>query len=843
MKRMLINATHTEELRVALVDGQRMYDLDIESLARDQKKSNIYKGKITRVEPSLEAAFVDFGGNRHGFLPLKEISRTYFSKAPANSKGKINISEVIKEGQEIVVQVDKEERGTKGAALTTFCSLAGRYLVLMPNNPRAGGISRRIEGDERDDLKDALATLDIPKDMGAIVRTAGVGRSAEELQWDLKYLLQLAEAIKIAVDDRKAPFLVYQEGDVITRAVRDYMRDDIGEVLIDTDEAFEQAASFVNQVMPHLSSKIKRYSSDVPLFNRYQIEGQIESAFQREVKLPSGGSIVIDPTEALVSIDINSARATRGSDIEETALNTNLEAADEISRQLRLRDIGGLIVIDFIDMTPTKNQRAVENCMRDSLEVDRARIQLGRISKFGLLEMSRQRLRPSLRETSHIMCPRCEGLGTIRDIESSALAVLRLIQEEALKQTSTEIRAFLPVSVASFVLNEKREMIADIENQNNVRVVIVAEVEMQTPHYRVERLRAADVEEEQASYDIQSVEKEEEPVTAIELRPVVRESAAVSVIRDDAPIARKKTGNSPGNVKKPTKSQSRNKPTKQADASLFDKLFGFLKAPEQAPAAKKSPPRTTKAPGSVTADSTRKRKPRKTNRPIDKRAQDDASSPAKSKEGTSARTEGGRSAKESTSRTSKSTETSKKATRAPRKTRKDDEISTTPTKTPGSITAPGAIEETTAKENEEQPSTDKRASGNREKTQRRRRSKKTDDPSSTVAQQDNSVSSESELSADHDKPLNQSISTEQNDSPTDKQNENNAPVNVNSAGKWGQAGNDPRVSPQILAPGPVLVIAPQKPVTEHLPVMERDLGDNHSSNWNRANNDPRANRS
>ncbi len=374
---MLINATHTEELRVALVDGQRMYDLDIESLARDQKKSNIYKGKITRVEPSLEAAFVDFGGNRHGFLPLKEISRTYFSKAPANSKGRVNISEVVKEGQEIIVQVDKEERGTKGAALTTFYSLAGRYLVLMPNNPRAGGISRRIEGDERDDLKDVLATLDIPKDMGAIVRTAGVGRSAEELQWDLKYLLQLAEAIKIAVDDRKAPFLIYQEGDVITRAVRDYMRDDIGEVLIDTDEAFKQAASFVNQVMPHLASKIKRYSSDVPLFNRYQIEGQIESAFQREVRLPSGGSIVIDPTEALVSIDINSARATRGSDIEETALNTNLEAADEISRQLRLRDIGGLIVIDFIDMTPTKNQRAVENCMRDSLEVDRARIQLG----------------------------------------------------------------------------------------------------------------------------------------------------------------------------------------------------------------------------------------------------------------------------------------------------------------------------------------------------------------------------------------------------------------------------------------------------------------------------------
>ena len=531
MKRMLINATHSEELRVALVDGQKLYDLDIESLARDQKKSNIYKGKVTRVEPSLEAAFVDFGGNRHGFLPLKEISRAYFKPGASTQRGRINIADVLSEGQELIVQVDKEERGSKGAALTTFYSLAGRYLVLMPNNPRAGGISRRIEGEEREGLRDALSELEIPKDMGIIVRTAGVGRSAEELKLDLNYLLQLADAIKIAADSQSAPFLIYQEGDVITRAVRDYMRDDIGEILIDTDAAFEQASGFVGQVMPHLKSRVKRYNSDVPLFNRYQIEGQIESAFQREVRLPSGGSIVIDPTEALVSIDINSARATKGSDIEETALNTNLEAADEICRQLRIRDIGGLVVIDFIDMNLPKHQRAVENRMREALELDRAKIQLNKISKFGLLEMSRQRMRPSLRETSHVVCPRCEGLGTIRDIESTALALLRVIQEEALKESTAQVRAFVPVNVAAFVLNEKRPVVLDIENRHSLRVIIAPVQDMQTPHYRVERLRTGDIEDtdqDTASYDIQPIAEEDSPETELELRPTTTEKAVVT---------------------------------------------------------------------------------------------------------------------------------------------------------------------------------------------------------------------------------------------------------------------------------------------------------------------------
>ena len=540
MKRMLINATHSEELRVALVDGQKLYDLDIESLARDQKKSNIYKGKVTRVEPSLEAAFVDFGGNRHGFLPLKEISRAYFKPGASTQRGRINIADVLSEGQELIVQVDKEERGSKGAALTTFYSLAGRYLVLMPNNPRAGGISRRIEGEEREGLRDALSELEIPKDMGIIVRTAGVGRSAEELKLDLNYLLQLADAIKIAADSQPAPFLIYQEGDVITRAVRDYMRDDIGEILIDTDAAFEQASGFVGQVMPHLKSRVKRYDSDVPLFNRYQIEGQIESAFQREVRLPSGGSIVIDPTEALVSIDINSARATKGSDIEETALNTNLEAADEICRQLRIRDIGGLVVIDFIDMNLPKHQRAVENRMREALELDRAKIQLNKISKFGLLEMSRQRMRPSLRETSHVVCPRCEGLGTIRDIESTALALLRVIQEEALKESTAQVRAFVPINVAAFVLNEKRPVVLDIENRHSIRVIIAPVQDMQTPHYRVERLRTADVEDTEqdtASYDIQPIAEEDSPETELELRPTTTEKAMVTGGRLNGSVA------------------------------------------------------------------------------------------------------------------------------------------------------------------------------------------------------------------------------------------------------------------------------------------------------------------
>jgi ribonuclease E len=538
MKRMLINATQPEELRVALVDGQRLYDLDIESGAREQKKANIYKGRITRIEPSLEAAFVDFGSERHGFLPLKEISREYFKKAP---EGRVNIKDVLSEGQEVIVQVEKEERGNKGAALTTFISLAGRYLVLMPNNPRAGGISRRIEGEERNELREALNGLVAPADMGLIVRTAGLGRSSEEMQWDLDYLLQLWTAIKEASLDRSAPFLIYQESNVIIRAIRDYLRQDIGEVLIDSVEAQDEALTFIRQVMPQYASKIKLYEDSVPLFNRFQIESQIETAFQRVVELPSGGSIVIDPTEALVSIDINSARATKGSDIEETALQTNLEAAEEIARQLRLRDIGGLIVIDFIDMTPAKNQRAVEEKVRECLEADRARVQVGRISRFGLLEMSRQRLRPSLGESSGIVCPRCSGTGIIRDVESLSLAILRLIEEEALKDRTAEVRAQVPIPVAAFLLNEKRNSITKIELRTRARIVILPNDHLETPHFEVQRLRddSPEAATNQSSYEIAAAAAEVEEVQpAAATRTLVRQEAAVKTApaRANAPV-------------------------------------------------------------------------------------------------------------------------------------------------------------------------------------------------------------------------------------------------------------------------------------------------------------------
>ncbi|KGE03589.1 ribonuclease E [Pseudohaliea rubra] len=503
MKKMLINATQPEELRVALVDGQRLYDLDIENRTRLQKKANIYVGKITRVEPSLEAAFVDFGADRHGFLPLKEIAREYFYRKPADADGKTKIKDVVKEGTKIIVQVDKEERGTKGAALTTFISLAGRYMVLMPNNPRAGGISRRIEGDDRAELREALSVLDIPDGMGVIIRTAGVGRSAEELQWDLAYLLQLWESISTAGQENAKPVLLYQESNVIIRAVRDYLRDDVDQVLIDSPEAFRQATDFVGMVMPKYLNRIKLYEDSTPLFNRFQIESQIETAFQREVRLPSGGSIVIDPTEALVSIDINSARATKGANIEDTALQTNLEAADEIARQLRLRDMGGLIVIDFIDMSAARNQRQVENRMRDALELDRARVQVGRISRFGLLEMSRQRLRPSLGETSAIVCPRCTGQGAIRDTKSLALSILRLMEEEAIKERSAEVRAIVPVDVAAYLLNEKRNALTDIERITRARVLVVPNPNLETPHFDVQRLRDDEVNgDHETSYKI-----------------------------------------------------------------------------------------------------------------------------------------------------------------------------------------------------------------------------------------------------------------------------------------------------------------------------------------------------
>lgn len=548
MKRMLINATQPEELRVALVDGQWLYDLDIENRNREQKKSNIYKGRITRVEPSLEAAFVDYGAERHGFLPLKEIGREYFSKQSGDSEGRVKIREVLKEGTEVIVQIDKEERGNKGAALTTFISLPGRYLVLMPNNPRAGGISRRIEGEDRAELKDALSAIEIPSGMGVIIRTAGVGRSPEELQWDLDYLLKLWASIDSAAKTNPAPSFLFQESNVIIRAIRDYLRQDVGEVIVDNKEAYDLVSGFIQQVMPNYRSKVKLYQDDIPLFNRYQIESQIETAFEREVKLPSGGSIVIDVTEALVSIDINSSRATKGGDIEETALQTNLEAADEIARQLRLRDMGGLVVIDFIDMQPVRNQREVENRVREALEMDRARVQIGRISRFGLLEMSRQRLRPSLGETHSKVCPRCSGQGTIRGTRSLALSILRLVEDEAQKERSAEIRAIAPVPVATYLLNEKRKTISSIEARNNTRVVIVPDADMMTPHFEVQRLRDDDEGTLETSYKIVAnteehhhVEEEETNVKAPPLpKPLVQHSAPSQPA--PAPVVRKQEG-------------------------------------------------------------------------------------------------------------------------------------------------------------------------------------------------------------------------------------------------------------------------------------------------------------
>ena len=536
MKKILINANQPEEVRVAMVDGQKLYDLDIENRQRVQTKANVYKAKVTRVEPSLEAAFVDFGADRHGFLPLKEISPEYYrSRAPEN-EGKIRIKDVLKEGTEVIVQVDKEERGTKGAALTTFISLAGRYMVLMPNNPKAGGISRRIEGEDRSELKDSLAQLNLPDGMGVIIRTAGVGRTTEELQWDLDYLLQLWESISQANQESKAPVLIYQESDVIIRAVRDYLRDDIDQVLIDDPAAYNRAAEFVGMVMPQYKNRLKLYEDPLALFNRFQIEGQIETAFQREVRLPSGGSIVLDPTEALVSIDINSARATKGGDIEQTALQTNLEAADEIARQLRLRDMGGLVVIDFIDMSSNRNQRAVENRIREALELDRARIQVGRISRFGLLEMSRQRLRPSLGETSGIVCPRCTGQGTIRDTKSLALAILRLIQEEAAKERTGEVQAIVPVDVSAFLLNEKRSDINEIESRSGVRIVVVASPYLDTPHFEVRRLRDDEVDQSRRlSFDIELPSPTEPALEAANETPVSAPEALVRGVTPDAP--------------------------------------------------------------------------------------------------------------------------------------------------------------------------------------------------------------------------------------------------------------------------------------------------------------------
>ncbi|MDF2867260.1 MAG: ribonuclease [Gammaproteobacteria bacterium] len=489
MKRILINATQEEELRVALVDGQRLYDIDIEHANREQKIANIYKGKITRIEPSLEAAFVDYGGNRHGFLPFKEITPVYFRSGIDIHSEHLSIKDALREGQEIIIQIEKEERGNKGAALTTYVSLAGCYLVLMPNNPSAGGISRRIEGDERNELREVLSQLTLPEGAGLIVRTAGVGKSYEDLQWDLDVLIKLWETIKTAADNRSAPFLIHQESDVVIRAIRDYLRRDVGEIIVDNVEVFERAENYLQRVRPDCTNRIKLYSDTAPLFTRFQIESQIESAFQREVQLPSGGSVVIDRTEALVSIDINSAKSTAGGDIEETAFNTNLEAADEIARQLRLRDLGGLIVIDFIDMGSPRHQREVENRLREALRMDRARVQIGRISRFGLLEMSRQRLRPSLGETNYMPCPRCNGQGTIRGTGSLGLSMLRIIEEEAIKGKAAQIRVQLPVEVATFLLNEKRDNITEIEQRQSIEIIVIPNPHIETPRYYINKLR------------------------------------------------------------------------------------------------------------------------------------------------------------------------------------------------------------------------------------------------------------------------------------------------------------------------------------------------------------------
>lgn len=597
MKRMLINATHPEELRVAIVDGQRLVDLDIEHKSREQRKSNIYKAKITRVEPSLEAVFVEYGADRHGFLPFKEIAKEYHHPDARKSEGgKPNIRDCIKEGQEIVVQIEKEERSNKGAALTTFISLAGRFLVLMPNNPRAGGVSRRIEGDDRSELKAAMNEVEVPDGMGTIVRTAGIGRTTEELQWDLDYQAAIWAAIQEAAGKQKAPFLIYQESNIIVRGLRDYFRGDIGEIIADEQDTYHQAAEFIRLYMPQNERKLKLYQDDVPLFNRYQVESQIESAFRREVRLPSGGALVIDHTEALISIDINSARATKGQDIEETATNTNLEAADEVARQLRLRDLGGLVVIDFIDMMASKHQRAVENRLREALKQDRARVQIGRISKFGLLEMSRQRLRPSLGESSENVCPRCQGHGTIRGIESTALSILRLVEEEAMKDNTGRVLADVPVEVATYLLNEKRQNITEIEARNQVTLLIVANPSIETPNYSIERIRMSEADHEmitKKSYELATDASETySPQDARdEKKP---EAAAVSTVSPLAPAP------TPAHRMPQPEAPAEVQPHGSVGIRRFlgavTSLFGAgSSAPEKAEAAEETPARETKS--------------------------------------------------------------------------------------------------------------------------------------------------------------------------------------------------------------------------------------------------------
>ena len=596
MKRMLFNATQAEELRVAIVDGQKLIDLDIESAAKEQRKSNIYKGVITRIEPSLEACFVDYGAERHGFLPFKEISRAYFQ--PGIEPGRAKINEALKEGQELIVQVDKDERGNKGAALTTYVSLAGRYLVLMPNNPRGGGVSRRVDGDERTELREVMDQLQVPQGMSLIARTAAIGRQAEELQWDLNYLLQLWTAIEGAAQQQSGAFLIYLEGSLVIRAIRDYFQPDIGEILIDTDEVFDQARAFMGTVMPGNVNRVKRYRDDVPLFSRFQIEHQIETAFARQVNLPSGGAIVIDHTEALVAVDVNSGRATKGADIEETALKTNQEAADELARQLRLRDLGGLIVIDFIDMENQRNQREVENRLRDALRFDRARVQMGKISRFGLMELSRQRLRPALAETSYIPCPRCTGTGHIRSTESAALHILRILEEEAMKDNTAAVHVQVPVDVATFLLNEKRPDIQAIELRHKVTILLIPNVHLETPAHSVIRLRHDDLNQEdlkEPSYRMVDVPAEDgsRPGTADREASKPRQEAAIKGITPEqpAPVVPEK---SPEPVAAPT-------PEAKPAAGILSRLFSWFRA---------SPEPAAAAPAPATAEPEPTRKPR-----------------------------------------------------------------------------------------------------------------------------------------------------------------------------------------------------------------------------------------
>jgi ribonuclease E len=618
VKRMLFNATQQEELRVAIVDGQKLVDLDIESAAREQRKSNIYKGIITRIEPSLEAAFIDYGEERHGFLPFKEVARSYFKDGV--DVGRARIQDALREGQEIIVQVEKDERGTKGAALTTFISLAGRYLVLMPNNPRGGGVSRRVEGEDRNELRDTLDQLQLPDGMSVIARTAAIGRSVEELNWDLGYLMQLWRAVEGASQDQsKKPFLIYLESSLVIRAIRDYFQPDIGEILIDTEEIYEQAKAFMQTVMPDNVGKVKLYRDDIPLFSRFQIEHQIESAYSRGVALPSGGAIVIDHTEALVAIDVNSARATRGGDIEETAFRTNLEAAEEVARQLRLRDLGGLIVIDFIDMESQRNQREVENRLRDALKYDRARVQIGKISRFGMMELSRQRLQASLEETAHISCPRCSGTGFIRGTESTALHVLRIIQEEAMKENTGAVHAQVPVDVSSFLLNEKRAEIQKLEARLKVNIVLVPNPHLETPHYKVQRLKHDELnamEHVPSSYEL--VERPEEPKApgAEEEVKLERQQPVVKGITPEqpAPLPQARPA-APQPVAQPAPQPAPAAVVAPSGSGFLSRLFGglFKVEPAPAPAAAAAP-----APG---AAQPQQREPRRDQQRRDHRQQ------------------------------------------------------------------------------------------------------------------------------------------------------------------------------------------------------------------------------